>query len=199
MEFTSVGPYYSFQIHYSHHIFPQNPKFAHLRPGRPGSRHLTFHLGGGRDHDGTYYTLLRDGRILFIQNEPIANPDLINDEIPSVSKAANQVYNSFLTTIQLLLDQIEFDRGDWAYLLRDEDGSYRFVYRKKPLVMSKFIWAPFIDESEIEITRWGLAQSREGMAFLIVGVHVSRNFGRMVERKGGGCIRALPALWGIIL
>jgi hypothetical protein len=144
-----------------------------MKPGKPGTRHLTYHLGGGRDHDGTYYTLLRDGRILFVQNEPITDPDLVNDEIPGVSMAANRMYNSFLTTIQLLLDQIEFGRGDWAYLLRDEDGSYRFVYRKKPIVMSKFIWAPLIDENEIEITRWGLSQNREGTLLLIVEVHVS--------------------------
>jgi len=130
--------------------------------------------------------LLRDGHILYVQNEPISRPDLADDNNPNGLAAARRIYNSFLTTIQLLLDQIEFGRGDWAYLLRDQDGSYRLVYRKKPLIMSKFVWAPFIDENEvrcqstqkqisinqgflmgaqIKITRWDISQNREGAHF----------------------------------
>jgi len=74
----------------------------------------------------------------------------------------NKAYNSLLTSIQILLDDIEFGRGDWMYLLRDEDGGERLVYKRKPLVISNFIWAPLIDETEIETTRWGIYGTREG-------------------------------------
>ena len=101
-------------------------------------------------------TLLRDGKILFVQAQPI--PFLANHGPIEMNKA----YNSLLTSIQILLDDIEFGRGDWMYLLRDEDGGERLVYKRKPLVISNFIWAPLIDETEIETTRWGIYGTREG-------------------------------------
>ncbi|KIM89957.1 hypothetical protein PILCRDRAFT_2217 [Piloderma croceum F 1598] len=134
------------------------PRFEELRPGRPGTRHLTYHLGGGPDENGTYYTLLRDGKILYVQAKPIVGPNFVNRGPAETNKA----YNSLLTSIQILLDDIEFGRGDWLYLLRNGDGSDRLIYRRKPLVISNFLWAPLIDEIEIEITRWGIYGTREG-------------------------------------
>jgi hypothetical protein len=103
-------------------------------------------------------TLLRDGKILYVQAGPIIGPNFVNRGPAETNKA----YNSLLTSIQILLDDIEFGRGDWLYLLRNEDGSDRLIYRRKPLVISNFLWAPLIDEIEIEITRWGIYGTREG-------------------------------------
>jgi hypothetical protein len=102
--------------------------------------------------------LLRDGKILYVQARPIVGPNFVNRGPAETNKA----YTSLLTSIQILLDDIEFDRGDWLYLLRSEDGSDRLIYRRKPLVISNFLWAPLIDEIEIEITRWGIYGTREG-------------------------------------
>ena len=40
----------------------------------------------------------------------------------------NSIYNTHLTYVQILLDDIEFGRGDWLYILQDDDGSHRLVY-----------------------------------------------------------------------
>ena len=106
--------------------------------------------------------MLRDGKILHVQAKPIVGPT-IPDRGPVERSNA---YNALLTSIQLVLDDIEFDRGDWMYLLRNEDGSDRLVYRRKPLVITKFLWAPRIDETEIEFTRWGIFGTREGFSNL---------------------------------
>jgi hypothetical protein len=114
-------------------------------------------------------TLLRDGKILYVQAEPI--PNLSN--YGPIKR--NEAYNSLLTSIQILLDDIEFGRGDWLYLLRDDDGGDRLVYKRKPLVISNFLWAPLIDENEIEITRWGIYGTREGWS-----VHHSKKIGSYI-------------------
>lgn len=136
--------------------------FDDLKPGRPGTRHLTYLLGGGDDADGTYYRLLRDGKIICVQVEPISSSyDPENETLDQKLDWFN--YHSKLTSIQILLDDLDFDRGDWVYIMHDEDGSDRLVYRRKPLVITKFLWAPLIDEKTIDYTKWSvLGHHREG-------------------------------------
>ena len=104
----------------------------------------------------------------------------------------NKAYNSLLSSIQILLDDIEFGKGDWLYILRDEDGSDRLVYRRKPLVISNFLWAPRIDENEIVITRWGIYGNREGQSALrktlASAIFTLFVFDRLVEWERSGFV-----------
>jgi hypothetical protein len=120
------------------------------------TNHITFHIGGGQDHEfGRFYILWRGGRMLTIQAEPPRNPmPTIQDE--------DREYNSLLAIIQTILDDIDFDRENWAYLVRNKDGCHHLLYKNKPFSLSCTLWAPLINESEIEITKWGGMNLREG-------------------------------------
>jgi hypothetical protein len=88
--------------------------------------------------------------MLIIQADPPRNPLLtIQDE--------DREYNSLLVIIQTMLDDIDFDRENWAYLVRDEDGCDRLLYRSKPFSLSCTIFLPLIDEKDIEITKASLS------------------------------------------
>ena len=128
-------------------------------------------------------TLLRDGQILHVQIDPFNRMDL--ELLEEYSE-----YTSRLTSIQIMLDDIEFGRGDWLYILRDADGNSRFVYKRKPRWITNFIWAPYIDENEIQFTKWDLFGTREGFSnseehYNSIFIYVSNRF---VERKRSGCI-----------
>lgn len=142
----------------------------------PGTKHLTYHLGGGYDSDGSYYPLLRDGKILYLQADPVVSPEYDPEPHVTDSNRAERIraidnYDGFLSTIQTLLDEIEFDRGDWAYLLREDDGSFRLAYKNRPALLTKNIWAPLIDEKDIAITcnRWSMMDYREGQCYSLCG------------------------------
>jgi hypothetical protein len=84
--------------------------------------------------------------MLTIQAESPQNPmPTIQDE--------DREYNSLLAVIQTMLDDIDFDRENWAYLVRDEDGCDRLLYKTRPFSLKCSIWTTLIDEKEIEITK----------------------------------------------
>ena len=156
MEFVPVGPPLFMPSDITDKV--QRTPSHELQPGSPGtiSNHITFYLGGGQDLEfGRFYILWRDGRMLTIQAEPPRKlMPTIQDE--------DREYNSFLATIQTMLDDIHFDRGNWAYLIRDEDDCDRLLYKNRPFSLSCTIWTTLIDESDIEITKWGGVIFREG-------------------------------------
>ncbi|KIM89958.1 hypothetical protein PILCRDRAFT_812745 [Piloderma croceum F 1598] len=71
-------------------------------------------------------------------------------------------YNSLLVVIQTMLDDLDFERENWAYLVR-ENGRDRLVYKNKPFSLKCTIWTTLIDEKDIEITKWGGMNFREGL------------------------------------
>jgi hypothetical protein len=105
---------------------------------------------------------MRDGKILHIQTKAIteAAGDLLDSNVRARLFAT---YYYFFASIQTLLDDIEFDRGDWLYILPNKDSTHRLIYKRKPIISDRFLWAPLIDEKDIEITRWDLLLgTREG-------------------------------------
>jgi hypothetical protein len=92
--------------------------------------------------------------MLTIQADPPRVPmPTIQDE--------DREYNSLLAVIQTMLDDLDFERENWAYLVR-EDGRDRLVYKNKPFSLKCTIWTTLIDERDIEITKWGGMNFREG-------------------------------------
>jgi len=81
-------------------------------------------------------------------------------------KEEDREYNTLLEVLQTMLDDIDFDRENWAYLVRDDDGSHRLLYTSKPFSLSCAIWAPCIDEKEIEITKACLAASFQDLVLM---------------------------------
>lgn len=55
-----------------------------------------------------------------------------------------------------MLDDIDFMQANWAYLILNEDGSYRLKYKEKKLLENRPspIWAPLVNETEIVYDRW---------------------------------------------
>jgi hypothetical protein len=92
--------------------------------------------------------------MLVIQADPPQNP------MPTYQDVDRE-YNSLLAIIQTMLDDIDFNRENWAYLIRDDDGAH-LQYKSKPFSLSCNIFLPLIDENDIEITKWGGMNLREG-------------------------------------
>jgi hypothetical protein len=92
--------------------------------------------------------------MLTIQADPPRIPmPTIQDE--------DREYNSLLAVIQTMLNDIDFERENWAYLVR-EDGCDRLVYKNKAFSLKCTIWTTLIEEKDIEITKWGGMIFREG-------------------------------------
>lgn len=98
--------------------------------------------------------------MLTIQAEPPRVP------MPTM-KDENREYNSLLAIIQTMLDNIDFGRENWAYLVQDDDGCDRLLYKNMPFSLSCTIWAPCIPESDIEITKVG-SQLNDKLYLLIL-------------------------------
>lgn len=111
--------------------------------------HLTYDLGGGINEKGIFYTLMRDEKLLHLQMAPIQLSDFGNAE-----KRQKAYTEHRITHLQSMVSQLEFGDHDWAYHFRNNDGTDRFVYKRKPLVVTKYLWAPLIEESDIKFKYW---------------------------------------------
>lgn len=102
--------------------------------------------------------------MLVIQAEASYYPPIDEDNDPE--------YRPILSKLQTMLDNIEFGRESWAYLMRDEEtcGQGRLVYKNQPLGLRGPIWAPMIDEDTIEITKWGGVMHKEGPSVVVLSL-----------------------------
>jgi len=105
-------------------------------------RHMTAEVGSISTTHGRYYLLWRDSQTIVIQ-----------------APAANNPYHRQLTfgleIIQTLLGTVRFGYTNWAYLIEQGENNYRLYHRNRPIRrINCRIWAPLVDESDLEITVW---------------------------------------------
>lgn len=126
-------------------------------------RHVTAYVGGRNEAIGRYYALWKNGQMLVIQATTDAIPYIDYGAQPVAQAKLDRDHRFGLQRIQTLLDVVEFGRTNWAYLIVRDDGSYRLLYRNKPLyAISCLTWAPLVDESEITITKFINCEDRHG-------------------------------------
>ncbi|KAJ6578794.1 hypothetical protein DFH09DRAFT_1148330 [Mycena vulgaris] len=69
-----------------------------------------------------------------------------------------------LQIIQTLLQEIDFGRTNWGYLIDNGLNNAHIVQKTHELPrITEIPWCPFVDERDIEITNWVLAEDRHGV------------------------------------
>ncbi|EGO03028.1 hypothetical protein SERLA73DRAFT_176533 [Serpula lacrymans var. lacrymans S7.3] len=110
----------------------------------------------GQNHvdRGMFYCLWRNGHCIFVQAEPFCRPDIDYSNYYQDFSPENTAYNYVLEVLQTMLDQIEFGRSNWAYLVRQKDGMYRLIYKNRRLIKDCEIWTKTVDLLDIEVTKF---------------------------------------------
>ncbi|KZT21309.1 hypothetical protein NEOLEDRAFT_1139643 [Neolentinus lepideus HHB14362 ss-1] len=117
-------------------------------PTKPSPLDVLY-FGVWNDEDGPAHVFRCNQHALIIQTRSFFG-DLPSRRMEYQSNTAFDV-----EIIQTMLGGIAWGRSNYAYLVRESSGSYRLMYRNKiPRTITCHLWAPQVDEREIEITRW---------------------------------------------
>ncbi|KAF8988970.1 hypothetical protein BDQ17DRAFT_1547733 [Cyathus striatus] len=111
------------------------------------------YLGGKNIHPHTYYVLAKRGHILVVQVPCMPTRDVMYYmENPRALAVLEKQYYNVLETIQSIIETIDFELTNWAYLTPGAKGGYRLQQKRRtfPAVTCP-LWAPVIREDEIKL------------------------------------------------
>ncbi|KAJ6625945.1 hypothetical protein B0H10DRAFT_1999588 [Mycena sp. CBHHK59/15] len=126
---------------------------------------ITFYVGSDNDHEGRLFCFERGIHTLVIQTPELKLPYYTASyRDPVVVGMYITTFNFDLERIQTLIKSVVFGKSNWAYLLIRNDGTYRLVYKQKPLrSISCPAWAPLVPERDVLYTKYLNAEDREGI------------------------------------
>jgi len=112
--------------------------------------------------------LWKDRQTITIQFPASQDLEELNRDAPvpawEVELRTRHTYGYYLEIVKNLLPSIEFGATNWGYLLPDRNGGFRILQRQKIFkTISCPLWAPFILETDIEYTVWGVGNERRGI------------------------------------
>ncbi|TFK48199.1 hypothetical protein OE88DRAFT_1810509 [Heliocybe sulcata] len=120
-------------------------------PTKPSPLDVLY-FGVWNDEDGPAHVFRCNQYALIIQTRSFFG-DLTDNPTLRSEYRDNTAFD--VEIIQTMLGNIEWGRTNYAYLVRESSGSYRLMYRNKiPRTITCHLWAPQVDEREINITRW---------------------------------------------
>jgi len=141
---------------------------------------------------GRMYYLWKDDDYIVIHGEPYAAPGVDHNDLLSIlsaTKETRQAYWELLEVIQSMVDEIQFGRSNYAYLVRQKDGTHRLVYKPKRMVLNCPAWTRLVELKDIEITRLCWGHTLEGVwqgrdVDLMIGCNDT--YGGAVSRESQG-------------
>ncbi|KAJ2914028.1 hypothetical protein MD484_g6410, partial [Candolleomyces efflorescens] len=126
------------------------------------SREMITFVSGTVGPDCTLHCLFKGNRIVVVQSTFLSKSAIFPENKatdPShpdfnYAEACRATYRT-LETIHTLLNSIEFEQANWAFVNQTADG-FHISHRRKSFqhLITCPLWAPFIYDTEIDITRW---------------------------------------------
>ncbi|KAJ7456982.1 hypothetical protein FB451DRAFT_1275503 [Mycena latifolia] len=126
------------------------------------------YVSGLNEAYGRFYVLRKSTpageQVIVIQASAVVpESNMEAEDVTRLSPEWDRQFDYGLQLIQTLLSKIEFGRTNWGHLLEIPNRP-RIVAKNHPLpIITEIPWCALIEERDIEITNWVLAEERQGV------------------------------------
>ncbi|KAJ7271072.1 hypothetical protein C8J57DRAFT_1320607 [Mycena rebaudengoi] len=129
------------------------------------NRQIILFVGADNDAQGRLFCFENGLQSLVVQTKELIVPGYTKYlDDPVADELYLSTFHLELEKIKSLIKEFVFGKTNWAYLVTRKDGSYRLIYKHRPIYrITCPAWAPLVPESHISYTKYITAEDREAI------------------------------------